>query len=179
MNPQMRTRYRATLALAGAAVLGCAPHGRQSRPAALFDVRRCGLTHPLGESRDATAVRCAEWFIARNGYIDRPVTDTAAMAPESIELGHSPLGWLAARHNTLAPRAVVVCRGAKRGPGFTVGFLRPGSDTTVGRAVTMDTMFQALRVEHVDFSVARARADTSTCRRPGSWGGGPRLRGAT
>ena len=109
---------------------------------------------------------CAEWFVARNGYTDLPVADTSVIARESIEFHVTIRDLLAHRQNSLGRRAVVVCHRAKgRSPGFTVGFLAPDpADSSVGRAVTMDTAFRALRVEHVGYLVARARADSTECR---------------
>jgi hypothetical protein len=111
----------------------------------------------------AQAARCAEGFIDRNGYTDRAVSDTQAIADESIEWQQSALEVLRSRRNTLSPGAVVVCRGASGdGPGYIVAFNRPGH--TVGqaaRAVTMTGSFRGLRVQHMDFMIDRALADSS------------------
>jgi hypothetical protein len=110
-------------------------------------------------------VRCAEWFVSRNGYTDLPpVADSAQLAHESIELAQPAAALVAARRNTLARRAALVCAGAKRAAGYTVAFLAPG-DTTAGsgRAVTMDTAFADLRVEHVGFLPRVALRDTASC----------------
>jgi hypothetical protein len=101
--------------------------------------------------------------VARNGYTDLPVTDTTAVASEFIEVGTTPREVLAHRRNSLARRAVVLCHDRRERPGFTVGFVAP-DDTAmaVGRAVTMDSTFGQLRMEHEDY-LPRVAASSPGC----------------
>ncbi|HKG93140.1 MAG TPA: hypothetical protein VKA84_14645 [Gemmatimonadaceae bacterium] len=151
--------------LACAALLACGVLGARGDPDVRSKRRRCTLPRVPGEAPESTAVRCAEWFVARNGYTDLPVADTGAVASESIERAASVAELLAERRSSLSRRAAVVCRGARRGSGYTVGFTDPArADTLVGRAVTMDTAFRALRVEHPDYLIAQRRANVAECR---------------
>lgn len=129
------------------------------------NVRTCGLPGLGLIPRDSAAVRCAEWFVARNGYTDQPPADSSALASESIEYARSLSDLLAQRRNSLARHAAVVCRYGRRGFGYTVGFrTRRHPDDSLGRAVTMDTALKELRVEHMDYLLARARSDNAECR---------------
>ena len=152
--------YRTLQLLACTAAIACRVRG-QVPTVHGADERRCGIAPVSGERVESIAVRCAERVSARNGYTEIPLADTSVVATESIEYSDSRL---AIRRNSLGRRAVVVCRGSIRGPGYTAGFLAPNrADTVLGRAVTMDSTFRALRVEHRDYLVARARADTARC----------------
>jgi hypothetical protein len=52
--------------------------------------RRCGLQRPPNMSTEQHAIRCAEWFIAKQGYTTRgAVTDLNEVVPEGIEWGAS------------------------------------------------------------------------------------------
>ena len=151
----MSRRYFAVLAFtvacrsadrtAGAAAVG----GSAPRP------DECTIAPSL--SRDSAAVRCAEEFVARNGYGTRNALDTARIAHEFIEVGSTMAEVLASRRNSLDPTAVVLCRERRGGPGFTVAFVPPSDSTLrVGRAVTMDPMLHEVRMEHQDYLPATA-----------------------
>ena len=130
------------------------------------DVRRCALsTAPSGDAEDR-AVACAEWFVARNGYTDASPADSAELAGEFIEYAPTVAKLLASRRNTLSRHAAVVCRGAPYGPGYTVGFAAPDTrEVDEGRAVTMDSTFAGLKVEHQGYRLNVALADSAHCRR--------------
>ena len=129
------------------------------------DVRACGVAEIHRLPPEDAAVRCAEWFVVRNGYTDQPVADSSELASESIEHARSIGDLVADRRNSLSRYAAVVCRYGRRGPGYTVGFSAPGHPGgSLGRAVTMDTSFSDLRVEHVAYLLARARSDAAKCR---------------
>ena len=114
------------------------------------------------------AARCAALFITQNGYADEHAGDTASVVSESLEKYGSIARTLKARFRTLQKEGQVVCRGAAgRAGGYTVGFAR-AADTVkaLGRAVTIDADFHALRVQHVDYALTRALQDTTgRCRR--------------
>ena len=157
-------------ALIGAIACG-EPHdrpqasGMTAAGGASADPRQCGLPGLAGLPPDTAAVRCAEWFVARNGYTDlAPVADSTQLASESIEFAPSVAELLASRRNTLGRRAAVVCREAPRGAGYTVGFAAPGDRARrEGRAVTMDASFGALRVEHQVYLLSEALSDSARC----------------
>ncbi len=87
--------------------------------------------------------------MARNGYTNRPVQDTGAISHEFIEVGTTPAEVLASRRNSLGVRAVALCHDRREQPGFTVAFVAPqDSVMKTGRAVTMDSAFQGLKMEH-------------------------------
>jgi hypothetical protein len=128
------------------------------------DVHLCGMAGLSEVSPDSAAVRCAEWFIARNGYTDLLPADTALLAGESLEETASWSEALAERRNTLGRHAVVLCRGARGRPGYTVAFVAPG-DTALrsGRAVMMNADFSGLVVQHQGFAPIAALADPARC----------------
>jgi hypothetical protein len=107
----------AVLAAVPAALAGQgAPRRAAGGPAA--DVHRCGVPALGALPRDSAAVRCAEWFVARNGYTDQAPADTAELAGESLQFhGGDWPRILAGRRNTLARRAAVLCQGALGRPG--------------------------------------------------------------
>jgi hypothetical protein len=122
-------------------------------------VTRCGLTIPHSLPADSIAVRCAERFIARNGYTDLAVEDTSAISHESIEVGTTPKEVLEHRRGSLARHGVVLCHDRRDASGFTVGFVAPGDTSMkVGRAVTMDSTWGQIRMEHQDFLPSAAAA---------------------
>src|SRR5687768_15683856 len=151
----------ALIAAIGAA---CRPAGR-SAPEPTADPRRCGLAPAAGETPEARAVRCAEWFVVRNGYTTRRPADSAQLAREAGELAGSAAELLAQRRGLLREGAVVVCRGEREGvgPAFGVGFaLRGDPPSPAGRVVTMDTAFAAIHFERGDFGLIRALGDTAS-----------------
>jgi hypothetical protein len=74
-------------------------------------------------------VRCAETFVARNGYTQAAAdADSSLWSAEGNQQG-SRSEWPAQRHGTLQPRAVALCHGSHGSVlGFSVVFLaRDGS----------------------------------------------------
>jgi hypothetical protein len=129
-------------------------------------LRRCGPARYAGEASDLYAVRCAEHFVAQQGYTDlAPVADMSAIVPEGIEWGASKLDWLAVRRGTLDRRAAGVCVDTV-GKRFTVVF-RSASGRSA-RAVTMDATFGSLRVQHQDFRFEVVEAEQYGCRQVGA-----------
>ncbi|HEY0779783.1 MAG TPA: hypothetical protein VGD56_17580 [Gemmatirosa sp.] len=119
-------------------------------PAAAADVRRCPAVARPGQDWAARAVTCAEAFVARNGYTDLAPADATQLADESIEVGTTTVEVLASRRGTLARRAAAVCRGTPgAAAGYTVAFAAAGDRARrYGTAVTMDSAFGQLRVQH-------------------------------
>ena len=79
LPPSIPIRPRTTTLLVLASTLACAVQSTgvpDDVPAWLrADPQRCLLPRDLGENRDAMARRCAELFVAENGYTDGPATD--------------------------------------------------------------------------------------------------------
>ena len=146
----------------------CAPgrsEASSASPSVSRDPRRCALPGMEALPADSAAIRCAEWFVARNGYTDVSVTDTLLLALESIEVAKPAAERIRGRAHSLAPRAALVCPGGKSGRGWTVGFLAPGDSVgEQGRAVTMSGTFTDLRVEHVTFLPRAALQRDDRCR---------------
>jgi hypothetical protein len=117
-----------------------------------------------GEQPLARAVRCAEEFVARNGYTEQePTVDSDDIAYESLEVAESFTAQVAERLNTLETRAIGVCVGTPRdSAGFTVVF-RYRADSTSARAVTMSRHCDSLQVEHQDFRLAAVGERESRC----------------
>ena len=141
--------------------------GRAPPPADLAgrwpDAQTCPV--PRGVPGPEAAVRCAEAFIARNGYTPAPPADSAQLAFETIEWAVSLREILAQRRGTLEPRGAALCEGGARGPGYTVAFrYQESADTTRGRAVTMTPSHGRLRVEHQEFMPVAARRGEFGCR---------------
>jgi len=112
-------------------------------------LRRCAVAREAAEPGDMYAVRCAEYFVARQGYIEQPgLADTTVIVPEGIEWGASRGEWLSRRRSTLRARAAGVCidPGDQR---YTVVFLY--ANGAGARGVTLDRAFGSLRVQHQDF----------------------------
>jgi hypothetical protein len=117
-----------------------------------FGPTGCNLTVP--ETPEEKAVRLAVEFVARNGYTDLP-PNRSNLSHETVETADGIEGMLLDRFDMLEPRAYGFAYGRSGGSGYTVVFRytnRMGDySKEVGRAVTMDTDFQNLRVEHKDF----------------------------
>jgi hypothetical protein len=155
-------RVRAVVLLIGLLV-SAGVAGAQTRAAedAQDSLRRCGLSR-AGASPEVFAVRCAEWFVARQGYTaHNSRLDTAVVVSEGIEWGASKRQWLRYRRNSLEPRAVGICAG--RRAGYDVVF-RARGDSTSARGVRIDSSFGSLRVQHQGFNLAALRDSTSGCR---------------
>ena len=121
------------------------------------------------------AVLCAEAFVRRNGYtVAPPTNDTAQIASESIELAESFADLFQQRRGKLQPTAYGVCRGSGW-RGYTVVFpYRPegyrdgvaqAELRTGARAVTMDSAYRDLRVEHRTMALATVDEGLHGCRR--------------
>lgn len=126
------------------------------------EARQCPF-HPTADVDSAeTAVKCAEEFIARNGYtLTPPVWGSAQLAEETFETGQPWSEVLARRRGTLKPKSVGVCVGAsdRADMVYTVAF--PYADnrvTALVRVVTMTASFGDLRMQHQDVRV-RAMTD--------------------
>ena len=139
------------LATLGVVALSLSGACRQPRTRAMADAadldRRCGLPDTSG-APEAQAVRCAEWFIARQGYTLAPaIEDTTRVVTEGIEWESSVRERLARRRGSLQPTAFGIC--PRSDGGYDVAFR---TATGVGaRGVSMDSQFGSLRVEHQDF----------------------------
>ena len=128
--------------------------------------RRCGISLASGTTAEEHAVRCAEWFVSRNGYTLLRPADPARVAREPLDSALSVDALLARRRGTLDPRAVAVCRTPPDGTGFAfmVGFAyRAEYPPPNGRAVTMDSAFADLRMQHRGISLISALGDTAHC----------------
>lgn len=79
LPPSIPIRPRTTTLLVLASTLACAVRSAgvpDDVPAWLrADPQRCLLPRDLGENMEAMARRCAELFVAENGYTDVPATD--------------------------------------------------------------------------------------------------------
>src|SRR5258705_13215330 len=85
-------------------------------------VRGGDLQRRSDEPADQYAIRCAEHFIAVQGYTTSPPTaDTNRVVPEGIEWAPSKAEWLAYRRDTLDSHAAGVCMGPDSGR-YTVVF---------------------------------------------------------
>ena len=160
----MRRNLLVLLALlASVAMYACLGGQNRDEPDAVDPRRRCGLSRGDAELPDLFAVRCAEWFVARQGYTEQPsVADSTAVAYESIEFAESTAELLMQRRGTLESRAMGVCQGGARGSAWTVVFWNRGR--TGARAVTLDEAFGSLRVEHVDFRPEAITEGVLACR---------------
>ena len=108
------------------------------------------------------AIRCAEWFIAKQGYTTRrAVTDPNKVVPEGIEWGASRQEWLARRHGTLEPTAFALC--ALEDRSYIVAFRT--KDNRNLRGVTLDEGFGSLRVQHSDLRDDIVGREGSPCRK--------------
>jgi hypothetical protein len=159
----MRTFCARAVGLLFGLLVSAGDAGAQTRAAddAQDTLRRCGLSR-AGASPEIFAVRCAEWFVARQGYTaHNSRLETAVVVSEGIEWAASKREWLRYRRNSLEPRAVGICVG--RWAGYDVVF-RARGDSTSARGVKLDATFGALRVQHQDFNLAALRDSTSGCR---------------
>jgi len=115
--------------------------------AALARARRCDLPRPpdADEAR-AAAGRCAEAFVARNGYLDAlPADDTTFVVGETDTAeARSALDLVRERRATLAPAAIAICEIEDPGPGWVVRFQRRGDPREA--AVMMRQDFTEMRL---------------------------------
>ncbi|HKU61518.1 MAG TPA: hypothetical protein VJQ44_09910 [Gemmatimonadales bacterium] len=92
LPPTIPLRCPTTALLVLASTLACAVRGAgvpDDTPAWLrADPQRCLLPRDLGENMEAMARRCAELFVAENGYTDQPATvDSTRWVMEDGEQG--------------------------------------------------------------------------------------------
>jgi hypothetical protein len=109
------------------------------------DPQRCLLVRDLGENMEAMARRCAELFVAENGYTDLPAAeDSTRWVLEGDELGSWPR-VLAARVDMLDRDATTVQCSARQ----CVVFFRYRRAPTVCayRIVTMTQVFTKIKLE--------------------------------
>ena len=176
----MRSKYLAIgtglLLVAGACSLharsGVAPLGLVTWPTP----RTCPTQRTSSiTTAEKQAILCAEAFVRRNGYtLASAIGDSAQIASESIELARSFAHLLEQRHGTLQSTAYGVCRDSVWA-GFTVVFAyRPerfpdsaseANQRTSSRAVTMDSAYQHLRVEHREMALATVDQGRHGCHR--------------
>jgi hypothetical protein len=134
-----------------------------------------GMPHSA-DAAEKHAVACAEAFIRRNGYTEaRPISDSTQLAAESYELPVRSLAeLLEMRRGSLVSRAYGVCR-LSGWHAYTVVFRLPLRDTldvrsevarqTTGRAITMDSTYQHVTMQHRDFSIAAIDQPHQGCHR--------------
>jgi hypothetical protein len=148
------------------ALTGCTT-GSAARifPHAGRNLRTCDVPAPAAESPTSRAIRCAEAFIARNGYTDvDEAVDPGRIASESIEYASSLEQLLAWRRGTLRARAFGTCVSDKAERAFTVVFEYAEGGSANGRAVTMSSTFDNLRVQHSDFILSAVTERRHGCR---------------
>lgn len=117
------------------------------------------------ETPEQKAIRLAEEFIERNGYINAPA-DKEHISHETVEFYKDADELLKQRYNSLEPKAFGVAHHGRLGDnkGWTVVFnykkeylgedyLKQfkGQEVKTGRAVTMNENFENLLVEHKVF----------------------------
>jgi hypothetical protein len=115
----------------------------------------CGASADASEERvtPAKAVELAEQFIERNGYTEKP--PTLPISHESLERGGSRERILELRRATLKLPAYGYSCGDS-GCVVIFRYLKPDPERAVGRAVTMNSSGQGLRVEHQDIFLSAA-----------------------
>lgn len=119
----------------------------------------------------ARAVRCAEWFIANQGFTDQAVADTAPIIRDFEESAFPRAAVLDMRRGSLVPKAYGACTALNGG--YTVVFLYAGTaaSDSVGRTVWMTRKLSDMYVIHQDIYLARVRAGEFGCRLLGSSSG--------
>lgn len=108
--------------------------------------QRCIL--PAGTTpSDSAAIRCAELYVARNGYTDLPPTpDTSQWVGEFLDLG------MKHRRNTLQRRAAAICRGDDHErPAFSVIFRRTTGEGA--RSVLLNRDLSMMDIMHQEAMV--------------------------
>jgi hypothetical protein len=130
--------------------------------------RTCVLNRPRDEADTTYARRCAEAFIAQNGYTSATgVVDTSLVVPEFLDMGGVE-DILEHRHGQLEPRAESAGPGLD---GWGVGF-RYASDPSgcTLRVVLMKSDFTGMRMVHEDAGPASDTEQGRVCakRRAGS-----------
>lgn len=111
------------------------------------------------ENNEAGAIRLAEEFVKRNGYTESPA-EKDKLNYEIEEPSTDIEVILKSRRNTLEPKAFGISSHSKSGEGWTVIFkyneeyLKTVTDMDLsnrGRAVTMNSNFEEITMQHKDF----------------------------
>ena len=114
----------------------------------------------------ARAIRCAEWFIAQQGFTEQPVIDTAGIVSDFEERALPRATVLTLRRGSLAPHAYGVCTALPYQSGYVVVFVSPRTTPadSVGQTVWMSRAFQDMHVTHQGIYLAPVRAGEFGCR---------------
>lgn len=150
--PSTSIRRRTTRLLVLASTLACAVQRTgvpDNLPAWLrSDPQRCLLTRDLGENMEAMARRCAELFVAENGYTDLPATDDSTRwVMEAGEQGPR-LRVLADRSGMLDRAAIAVQCSVHQCVVFFRARRQPQS--CAYRAVTMTQVYTQIQLAPVE-----------------------------
>lgn len=141
-------RALVALLLLGGGTAGCGPGlppgSHEIPPWLLNDRQRCLIPRDLSQKLETHARRCAEEFLAVNGYTESIVAiDTARLVPERGERRVTP-GVLEQRYGTLKPEASMVqCSG---GDCYVFFEVSDPSKRCRMRAVLMTWVFTRMRV---------------------------------
>src|SRR5262245_44766852 len=112
------------------------------------DPQRCLLPRDLGENMEAMARRCAELFVAENGYTDRPATDDSTRwVMEAGEQGPW-LRVLAGRTGMLDQTATAVQCSVGQCVVFFRARRQPQACTY--RAITMTQVYTRIQLEPIE-----------------------------
>lgn len=137
----------ALAAVLAAGVPGCGPGTAAAGATPEWlrrDPRRCLIPRDLTQRLETHAVRCAERFVAENGYTERAAAvDSTRLVPERGERSVTP-AVLDLRYGMLAPDAVLVqCSG---GECFVFFEVRTRTHPCRLRTVTMTHVFTRMRM---------------------------------
>ena len=152
LPPSIPIRPRTTTLLVLASTLACAIQSTgvpDNVPAWLrADPQRCLLPRDLGENMEAMARRCAELFVAENGYTDLPATDDSTRwVMEAGDQG-PPLRVLADRIGMLDRAATAVQCSLRQCVVFFRARRQPQS--CAYRAVTMTQVYTRIQLAPVE-----------------------------
>ena len=126
--------------------------------------RRCALTRGPKESLKGFVRRCAEDFVARNGYTSAPPTpDSTLWATESIQFAPSWQAVFHQRHSQLMPKAEGIGCGDTS---CSATFRYSGPGPCVFRIVTMGKDGNGMRMEHQSGVPIPGSGEARRCRNP-------------
>jgi hypothetical protein len=136
------------------------------RPADTLDhARRCAFSRRDKESASAFRTRCAEDFVARNGYTSGPPTsDSTLWATESIEFASSWQQLFQQRRNTLLPKADGAAGCDDNGCAATFRYADPAMKC-IWRVVTMSRTGLGMRMQHQEAIPRPGSEEERKCRR--------------
>jgi hypothetical protein len=148
--PSIRRRTTTLLVLASTSACAVQHTGvPENVPAWLrSDPQRCLLARDLGENMEAMARRCAELFVAENGYTDLPATDDSTRWVMEAGDEGPPLRVLADRIGMLDRAATAVQCSVRQCVVFFRARRQPQS--CAYRAVTMTQVYTRIRLEPVE-----------------------------